>query len=197
MPTDSGNVSIPILGSVARADDISTHERLKEDVPLHARLHPGRVRCAATTRRLFFSATARVRTIGEGRNGDDDDARETPRSIGSSPRESSRRRASIGSHPRARGRLDRIGSDRIGSSMYRFGVTTTTTTTTTTRGGRGVTKTTSTSTSRSAHGSWSEPVARRIGSNVPVPALIRGLTHSCSHGSYLEAYLSTDDGMRG
>jgi hypothetical protein len=34
-------------------DDISTHERLKtEDVPLHARLHPGRVRGRLTTRSL-------------------------------------------------------------------------------------------------------------------------------------------------
>ena len=53
------------------SDDISTHERLKtEDVPLHARLHPGRVRGRLTTRalarrtrvfgfRLFFSSLRR------------------------------------------------------------------------------------------------------------------------------------------
>ena len=41
------------------SDDISTHERLKtEDVPLHARLHPGRVRGRLTTRALDEPASS-------------------------------------------------------------------------------------------------------------------------------------------
>ena len=41
------------------SDDISTHERLKtEDVPLHARLHPGRVRGRLTTRSLDEPASS-------------------------------------------------------------------------------------------------------------------------------------------
>ena len=101
------------------SDDISTHERLKtEDVPLHARLHPGRVRGRLTTRSLdepassafvcFFLLSADAPARGPSRVRAalslDDGARARSGSPERHPSSSSGR-----VHPGA------VGSDRIGS----------------------------------------------------------------------------------
>ena len=104
---------------VFASDDISTHERLKtEDVPLHARLHPGRVRGRLTTRSLdepassafvcFFLLSADAPARGPSRVRAalslDDGARARSGSPERHPSSSSGR-----VHPGA------VGSDRIGS----------------------------------------------------------------------------------
>ena len=180
------------------SDDISTHERLKtEDVPLHARLHPGRVRGRLTTRalarrtrvfgfRLFFSSLrrrARSRTEPRPSRGV---SRRRPRDalgIARTPSVVGRAGAFIP------GRLDRIGSgraDRVldvrSASGLGDGAVTTTTTTTSAN------ERTTSAFGAAPRGVDRSPVQTSPSPSPHPPVGARSFSHT-THGSYLQAYL--------
>ena len=175
------------------SDDISTHERLKtEDVPLHARLHPGRVRGRLTTRArstnprlrlsfVFFSSPP-TRPL-------EDRAASEPRCLSTTARARARDRPNAIRRRRAGafilGRLDRIGSgraDRVldvrSASGLGDGAAVTTTTTTSAN------ERTTSAFGAAPRGVDRSPVQTSPSSSPHPPVGARSFSHT-THGSYL------------
>ena len=174
------------------SDDISTHERLKtEDVPLHARLHPGRVRGRLTTRArstnprlrlsfvFFFSPPTRPL---------EDRAASEPRCLSTARAGRARDRPNAIRRRRAGafilGRLDRIGSGRADRvldvrSASGLGDGAAVTTTTTSANER-----TTSAFGAAPRGVDRSPVQTSPSSSPHPPVGARSFSHT-THGSYL------------